>query len=167
MVEADLLVDAVVECGLADVVTDPRTVCDRLRLGPRLERIAEREHVRVGTDAGIAEQIPGAADAIATLEDRVALAGAFFLQMIARANARKAGADDQDVEVFGCHRGLPPTGLSGALSRPVSQQAGEKQQMKGPGLLRGPDIAETVNRGNERSIAVVIRLERAFRLDAD
>ena len=108
MVEADLLVDAVLDRGLANVVQDVRPVGDRLRLGPRLERIAEREHVRVGADAGIAKQVPGAADAVAALEDGVALARAFLLQVIPRADAGKPGADDQDVEVFGgCDRFHP------------------------------------------------------------
>ena len=70
MVEADLPVDAVVDGGLANVIQNVGPVGDRLRLRPRLERVAEREHVRVGADAGIAEQVPGAADAVAPLEDR-------------------------------------------------------------------------------------------------
>ena len=101
MMEANLLVDAVVGGGLAHVIQNPRPVGDRLRLGPRPERIAQREHVRVGADAGIAKQVPGAADTVAALEDGVALARAFLLQVIARADAGEAGADDQDVEVFG------------------------------------------------------------------
>ena len=67
--------------------------------GPRLERIAEREHVKVGADAGITEQIPGAADAVAAFEDDEALARALMLQVIARADAGKAGTDDQHVEM--------------------------------------------------------------------
>ncbi len=107
MVEADLLVDAVVGGGLADVIQDPRAVRDRLRLGPWLERIAQREHVAVGADAWIAEQIPGAADTVAALEDRIALAGAFLLQVIGRADAGQPGADDQHVDMFACHGHLP------------------------------------------------------------
>ncbi len=103
MMIADVLVDAVLGGGLADVIQDPRPVRDRLGLWPRLERIAQREHVGVGTDAGIAKQIPGAADAIAALEDDVALAGAFLLQMKARADAGEAGADDENVEMFDLH----------------------------------------------------------------
>src|SRR6185436_12271037 len=96
MVEADLPVDAVVDGGLADVIQNVGSVGDRLRLGPRLERVAKREHVRVGADAGIAKQVPGAADAVAPLEDDIALARALLLQVIARANAGKPGADDED-----------------------------------------------------------------------
>ena len=98
--KADFLLDAVLGRGLTHVVQDPRPVGDRLGLDPRLERITQREHVKVGADAGIAEQVPGAADAVAALENDVALAGALLLQVIARADAGQAGADDQDVEVF-------------------------------------------------------------------
>ena len=38
--------------------------------------------------------------AVAALENDVALAGAFLLQMIARADAGQPGADDQHVEMF-------------------------------------------------------------------
>src|SRR6478672_9857038 len=104
MVEADFFVDAVLGCGLADVVQNSRPVCDRLRLGPWLERIAHREHVAVGADAGITEQIPSAADAVAALENDKTLAGAIALQVIARADAGEAGADDQHVDMFVCGR---------------------------------------------------------------
>ena len=97
------MLDAVLGRGLADIVQDPRPVGDRLGLDPRLERIAQRVHVGVGADAGIAEQIPGAADAIAAFENDKALARALLLQVIARADAGQAGADDQDVEMFGLH----------------------------------------------------------------
>src|SRR6185436_14110179 len=107
MIEANLPVDAVVDRGLADVIQDVGSVGDRLRLGPRLERVAEREHVRVGADAGIAKQVPGAADAVAPLNDDVALARAFLLQVIARADPGKAGADDEDIEMLCSHAGLP------------------------------------------------------------
>src|ERR1700744_934393 len=104
MAEPDLLVDAVLGRGLLHIIQDARPVRDRLRLGPRLERIAQREHVAVGADAGIAKQIPGAADRLASLEDRKALGRAFRLEMIARTDAGQAGADDEDVEMFWCHR---------------------------------------------------------------
>ena len=101
MIETDLALDAVLARGLAHIVQNARTVGDRLRLGPRLERIAQRIHVAVGADAGIAEQIPGAADGVAAFEDRVALARTILLQVIARADARQARADDQYIDVGG------------------------------------------------------------------
>src|SRR5215471_11339163 len=100
MFEANLLVDAVFGRGLAHVVENARSVRDRLRLGPWLEGIAEREHVAVRADAGIAEQVPGASDAVPPLQDCKALGRAFLLQVIARRDAGETGADDQDVEMF-------------------------------------------------------------------
>src|SRR6202022_3242881 len=116
-VEADFLVDATLGGGLADIVQNPRPVGDRLRLGPWLERIAQREHVAVGADAGIAEQIPGAADAVAALEEDKTLAGTVALHVIARADAGQPGADDQHVEMFV---------VLGRFHRSISAQRGRK-----------------------------------------
>ena len=98
--EPDLLVDAVLGGGLAHVPQDRRPVGDRLRLAPRLERVAECEHVGVRPDAGVAEQVPGAADGVAGLEDRVAATGALGLQAVAGADPGEAGTDHDDVEVL-------------------------------------------------------------------
>src|SRR3954471_2879654 len=103
MIEADLPVDAFFRRGVAHVVEDLRPIGNRLRLGPRPERIAQREHVAVGAYARITEQVPGAADAAAALEDRVSLARALGLQMVTGADAGQAGADDQDVDVLAFH----------------------------------------------------------------
>src|SRR5262249_11749923 len=113
MPEPDPFIDAVLGRGLAHIVQDAGSVGDRLRIGPRLERIAEREHVAVGADAGIAEKVPRAANCVAGFEDDEALRRAPGLQMVARANAGKAGADDEDVEMFCLHSaplapGFPP-----------------------------------------------------------
>src|SRR3954454_13598796 len=189
MVEADLPVDAVVDRGLADVVQNPRPVGDRLRLGPRFERVAERVHVGVGADAGIAKQVPGAADAVAALEDHVALARALLLQVIARANAGQAGADDEDVEMF-CrigHDDLPAFRCNGQQGEIATRNVGLPRRYrlyrnhrrlcdrpaKSPGSLRGFLRLWCLLQGGIRSadclksIPVMIRLERAFRLDAD
>src|SRR5947209_11527754 len=110
MVEPDFLLDTVLFGGLAHIVQNLRPVGDSLCLGPRLERVTQSEHVAVGADAGIAEQIPGAADAVAALEDRKTLARAFLLQVKTRADAGQPGADDQHVEMFWwcCHFHGPP-----------------------------------------------------------
>src|SRR6185437_2651668 len=129
--KANLLVDAIIGGRLAHVVQDAWPVRDRLRISPRLERIAEREHVAVGADAGIAEQIPGAADAVAPLEDNEALRRTFVLEMIARADAREAGADDQYIEMF--H-------WLGRFHDPISAQMEPKinGKQKGPGSFPSP-----------------------------
>ena len=100
MPEADALVDAVRLRGVLQVFENRRPVGDRLRVRPRTERVAERVHVRIGADAGIAEQVPRAADVGAAFQDRVGLARAALLQMTAGADAGNAGADDQDVDMF-------------------------------------------------------------------
>ena len=97
---ADLVVDSVLGRGLVDVLADRGAVRDRLRLLPRAERVAEREHVGVRPDARVAEQVPRAAHGVARLEDGEALAGAPRAQMGARADAREPGAGDQDVVVL-------------------------------------------------------------------
>ena len=56
---------------------------------------------------GIAEEVPGAADRLARLEDRVALAGAALLQVVGGADAGEAGADDQHVDMFERHSSAP------------------------------------------------------------
>ena len=49
-------------CGdVAQVVEDRRAVGERLVAAPRPPAVAEGEHVGVGADAGVAEQVPGAA----------------------------------------------------------------------------------------------------------
>src|ERR1700688_2197274 len=100
MIEADLRVDAVLGRGLADIVQDLRPVGDRLRLGPWLERIAQPGHGAVGADAEIADQAPGAADAVGAFETAKTLAGALLLQVITRADTGQPGADDQHIEML-------------------------------------------------------------------
>src|SRR5712691_3020513 len=68
--------------------------------------------VALGADAGIAEQIPGAADGLAPFEDDEALARAFLPQVIARADAGQAGADNEDVEMLWWHGNLQLRELS-------------------------------------------------------
>ncbi|MCY1294091.1 hypothetical protein D9M70_433730 [compost metagenome] len=96
--EADMLGDAGFLGGLADIGADRRPVGDGLGAAPGLEAVAQRVHVRVRADAGVAEQVPGAADGIAGFQDGVALAGAAHLQVARGANAGQAGAYDQDIQ---------------------------------------------------------------------
>src|SRR2546421_11393439 len=99
MVEANVLVDAIAFSGVAHVGEDRLAVGDRLRVLPGAERVAERVHVGVRADPGIAEQVPGPAAAAARLDDGVALLRALRLQVIRGADPRQAGAHDQDVDM--------------------------------------------------------------------
>ena len=80
MVEADPPVDAMLARCVADVVEDRGAIHDRARLGPGTERVAEREDVRIGTDAREAKQVPRPADRPARFEDRERLVGTSLLQ---------------------------------------------------------------------------------------
>src|SRR5437660_10822739 len=192
MIEADFVVDAVLGGGLADVVQDSRPVGDRLRLDPWLERIAHRNHVAVGADARITEQVPGAADAVATLENDKTLGRTTALQMITRADAGPPGADDQHIDMFVCgrfHRLISPqigrksTGkrsdsrtyrdqLCFRVSSFEARRRGSHPRMTVPMLpspCGGRSSRPSKGDGTRTSfsIPVMLRLERAFRLDAD
>ena len=101
MVEADLLTDPELVDRFVQVVEDRRAVGDRLRVAPRLELEAQRVHIAVGADTGIAEKVPGATECRPSLEDRELAVGAHGLQVVGRRNTGDAGADDDDVEVLG------------------------------------------------------------------
>ena len=105
MVEPNVAIDAVLAGGFANVVEDGGAVGDGLGFFPRAERVAEGEHVGVGANAGIAEEIPGAADGVSGLEDGVGLAGASGLQAVGGSDSGEAGAYDNDVKVLGGHGG--------------------------------------------------------------
>jgi len=89
MAEANVLVDAELGSGVAQVLEDRRSVGDRLGGGPRLEAVAEGVHVAVRAHARVAEQIPGAAQVIAAFEDQIG-------PIRAQASASVAGADAGD-----------------------------------------------------------------------
>ena len=103
VVEADVFVDPVHGCGLAHVAPDRRPVGDGLRIGPGSEPEAQRVHVRVRPNPRVPEQVPRPADRVPGLEDREALVGALVLQVIAGADPRQTGPDDQHVNVFERH----------------------------------------------------------------
>ena len=112
VVVPDFLVDAVIRGGALEVAQDVRPVGDRLRLGPRPERVAERVHVGIRADAGIAKQVPRPAELRPPLKDRVAAVGAIRLQVIARADPRNSRAHHQDVDMFHAHHLSRRTGYS-------------------------------------------------------
>src|SRR5205823_10472948 len=101
VLEANVLLDAVLGGRLAYVAEDRGPVRDRLGLTPRPEDVAQRVHIGIRADPGVPEEVPGAAHALARLEDRVALAGAARLKVTGGADARQAGAHYQHVDVLG------------------------------------------------------------------
>ena len=97
--EPDVAVDPELGGGLLQVAQDRVTVGDGLGLGPRPERVAEGEHVRVRADAREAEQVPGAPDGVTGLEDRERAPRMRGLQPMGGPDAREARSDDQDVHI--------------------------------------------------------------------
>ena len=95
----DIAADVAVIDDLVEIFQNRRTIGNRLFMGPRLELEAQRVHVRIRTDAGIAEQIPGSAQVGTPLDDRIAFAAAFLAQMHRHADTRDARADDQHIDV--------------------------------------------------------------------
>ena len=68
---------------------------------PRLEPETEGEHIGVGADTRVLEQVPGAAEVLPALQDHIALVRAAVLQMPGRTDAGDTGSHDDDVDKFG------------------------------------------------------------------
>ena len=100
MPAADVPVDAVLARGFLHVFEDRGAVGDCFCVEPRLEAVAERVHVAVRAHAGIAKQVPRAADRVARFEQHERLSRALLAQVHRCADAGEACADDDDVEMF-------------------------------------------------------------------
>jgi hypothetical protein len=137
VVEPDVLVDAALGGGVLDVAQDRLAVGDGLVAVPGAEGVAQRVHVGVGADAGVPEQVPGAPDGTACLEDGVGGPGALGLDVVAGADARQPRADDEDVEVLrGGHgrQAADPTSLS--LSDPSGPNSSACHRSTSASVLR-------------------------------
>jgi hypothetical protein len=92
-----------------DVAQDGRPVGDRLALLPRAEGVAERVHVGIRADAGVAEQVPGAAARSRPSRMTKLLRGLRVRRWCAAPMPDRPGADDQHVDMVrrsGCRAGL-------------------------------------------------------------
>src|SRR4051812_15953457 len=106
MIEADLLVDSVDFGSVAHVLENRRTICNRLRAGPRSELVAERVHVRIGSNAGIAEEVPCSAEGAAAFQNCKGLLRTFCLQIVSCPNSGESCAYDEYIDMVPAHR--PP-----------------------------------------------------------
>src|SRR6185437_16734603 len=113
MVVADGFGDAEIGRCVANVIEDRGTVGDCFGLAPGAKAIAERVHVRIGADAWITEEIPRAADSVASFEYEEALLGAVHLEMARSANPRQPRADDDYIHVL---HGAPNYSRAAAVS---------------------------------------------------
>lgn len=100
LVEPDVLVDAVHGRRAFDVFEDRLAVGDGLALGPRTKAEAQRVHIGVGSDAGVAEQLPGATHGGALLQDRVGLGRTAVLKMPGCTHAGDTRPHDHDVKML-------------------------------------------------------------------
>ena len=87
MAESNFAVDAVLAGSFAYVAQNRRPIGNRFRLAPRTKAIAQRKHVGIGADAGVAEQVPRPAGRTSRFQNYKALAGALRLQMVSRTDA--------------------------------------------------------------------------------
>src|SRR6202046_1441592 len=113
--EPDVLIDAVLVRGGVQVLPDVLAVGPPFRAGPRLPWEAQREDAAVRAHPRVAEQVPGAADLLASLQDDIAGPGIALGDAVSRAQAREARADDDDINVcrFGWRHGHRCTSLHG------------------------------------------------------
>ena len=99
---ANVSIDAVLLRRLFQIIEDVGTLGDRLLVGPGAEGEAHGVHIGVRPYAGVAEEIPGAAERLAAFHNEESLLGAVYLEMVGCADTGEARAYDQYVKVF-CH----------------------------------------------------------------
>ena len=115
----DVVLDAVFARRLSDVFANRRTIGQHLERVPGPELVSKAEHVGIGPNAGITEQIPGAAQPLPALDNRKAHARALLGHVASHADTGQAGPDDEYVNsrclhgVFRLHPCVL-TGLHGA-----------------------------------------------------
>ena len=76
------------------------------RADPGFVPVAEGVEIGVRPDARIAVHVPGASERIVSLEDHELLLRKRCLQMVSRADARDASANDEHIEMLGLRLGL-------------------------------------------------------------
>ena len=138
MAEPDMRLQIVLGDGVVQIAEDRRTVGDRFWIEPGFEAVAERVHVAVRPNPGIAEQIPGSARLLPLFEERECLVRAYFAQMYRHADTRNSGPDNQHIDIIR-RRDMSHNPLHrGALSPPFPS-----------GRLQLTDMVANSNAGGE------------------
>ena len=96
---ADVLADAAFVHDAVEIVEDGWPVGDGFLVPPGFEIEAERVHVAVRADAGIAEQVPGPAQIGAAFENGVAVIWRLVLHVGGHADPGNPRSYDQDIEI--------------------------------------------------------------------
>jgi hypothetical protein len=94
-----------------NVAPDRRPIGDRIGIRPGAKGVSQRVHVGIRAHARKSEQIPGAADDIARLENSVRRGRTAALQMDGGPYTRESRADDQNIERLN-HRYPSVSGLA-------------------------------------------------------
>ena len=100
--EADVLADTAFIHDPVEVIEDRGRIGDALFMPPGFEIEAQRVHVAVRADAGIAEQIPRPAKIVAPLDDGIGVVRGLHFHVRGHADAGNSGTDDQHVEIWRC-----------------------------------------------------------------
>ena len=168
--KAHVRAQAVFVGNLVKIFEDRGTIGDRLFMLPRGEGKAQGVHIAVRTDAGITEQVPGATQLIAPVQNRIALVRAFLGQVHGHADAGNAGADDQKIKHFlnRGHRvhksGLPPAiDMRVSINRPLNPSEAALPASCAFQRYRKPQAATATTRANRVQwqavrIGVVMRI---------
>ncbi len=120
--EADVLADIAFVDDAVEIVEDGGAVGDRFLVRPGFEIEAQRMHVAVRPDAGIAEEVPGSPQIVTAFDDRETVTGRLVLHMRRHADAGDARTHNQNVEIGRriLHLSLP-SGMSLPDAGPVRQ----------------------------------------------
>ena len=99
----DVIIHPIFLRSLTDVLANGRAIGQHLERMPRAELVPEAKHVGIRTDARVPEQVPGATQALAPLDQCIAQPGTLPGDMAGHANTGQTGADDEHINVGGTH----------------------------------------------------------------
>src|SRR5690606_35138986 len=98
--EADVAIDPALGDCVVQVLAYLLAAAEMLRSRPGAERVGEGVHPRVRADAGVAEEIPGAADSLTGLDHRIAQAWVVLAELTGHRDAGDPGTDDDYIHVL-------------------------------------------------------------------
>lgn len=100
MAKANELLDPVITGSVLDVLEDIPSRCNLARVPPRIPVEAKRGHVRVGSETGVLEEAPGAAENGSLLKNGKGAVRELFAEDVGGVDAAEAGAQDENVVVL-------------------------------------------------------------------
>lgn len=119
----DVPVDSGFGGGFLHILLDGPAVRDGTIARPRTPCESEGVQIRVGADAGVAKEIPGAPDGRSGFEDSVGIRGELRLDAIGSVDARDASSDDDNIVGGSIRAG---DSVDAAVDRAVEGSHGEE-----------------------------------------